>query len=139
MSRWIRAALAATAGLALIGVSGCSPGAANAAQPLTVRVDMRFSKFEPAAINVPGGRPIRFVLTNKDFIDHEFIVGDKATQRLHETGKEMSHGARPTEVDVPAGESVETVVIFSRSVDLTYACHVPGHYAYGMAGALKVR
>lgn len=133
-----RAGLAATAGFTMLAVTGCSPGAASAAQPMTVRLTMHFSKFEPGSVTVPSGRPIRFILHNADFIDHEFIVGDQDTQRRHETGRETRHGARPTEVDVSAGGDIETVVTFARGGDLTFACHVPGHFAYGMHGPLTV-
>lgn len=135
----LRTALAGVAGTALLAVTGCSPGAAMAAAPLTIDVHMKYSKFVPATLTVPAGRPVRFVLHNDDFIDHEFIVGDTQVQRAHETGTETHHGDRPTEVDVAAGETVETVVTFKRSTGLTYACHVPGHFAYGMVGALTFR
>lgn len=131
-------AAAATA-TGLVAVTGCSPGAALAAEPLTIDVHLKYSQFVPAALTVPAGRPVRFVLHNDDFIDHEFIVGDGAVQRAHETGTEEDHGATPTEVDVPAGESVATVVTFKRgSSGLRYACHVPGHYAYAMVGTLTL-
>lgn len=122
---------------ALAGMAGCSK--ASAADTRTVDVGMHFSKFVPAQITVPSGKPIRFVIHNDDFIDHEFIVGDAEVQRRHETGTEPSHGARPTEVDVPAGTTVETVVTFPTSTTLIYACHAPGHLAYGMSGVLTVR
>ena len=140
MNSFVRAGIGAVNAAALLAMSGCSPGAASAAAPLTVEVRMAYSKFVPSTIEVPAGRPVRFVLHNDDFIDHEFIVGDQSVQRAHETGTEMSHGERPTEVDVPAGESVETVVTFRRgSSGVTYACHVPGHFAYGMVGTLTVQ
>lgn len=131
---------AALAAAGLVAVTGCSPGAALAAEPVTIDVHLKYSKFVPAALTVPAGRPVRFVLHNDDVIDHEFIVGDAAVQRVHETGTEMTHGGTPTEVDVPAGESVATVVTFKRgSSGLSFACHVPGHYAYAMVGTLTLR
>jgi uncharacterized cupredoxin-like copper-binding protein len=139
VKRLVRMGFAAVAGSALLASAGCSPGAASAISPLTVDVRMHFSKFVPATVTVPAGRPIRFVVHNDDFIDHEFIVGDDALQIRHEAGTEPNHGARPTEVDVPAGESVTTVITFTRRAGLTYACHVPGHFAYGMKGTLTVR
>jgi uncharacterized cupredoxin-like copper-binding protein len=132
----------ATLGLAagLVVAAVASYGArATASGTQTVQVRMHFSKFEPGAITVPAGKPIRFVIHNSDFIDHEFIVGDDDVQRRHETGTEPHHGARPTEVDVPAGTDVATVITFPRSATLVYACHAPGHFAYGMHGVLTVR
>jgi uncharacterized cupredoxin-like copper-binding protein len=137
-------ALARMGFLGFIGVvtvtsAGCSRGVANASAPLTIEVRMHFSKFVPGALTVPAGRPVRFVVHNDDFLDHEFIIGDAAVQARHESGTEPHHGARPTEIDVPAGSTATTVVTFERRAGLSYACHVPGHFAYGMVGTLTVR
>ena len=130
------------AGLALLAASGCSVGVAPSPTaedgPVVVELRLRYSKFEPAAVTVPAGREVRFVLRNEDFLEHEFIVGDAEMQRRHEKGTEPAHGARPDEVDVPGGETVTTTVTFDRPGTLTFACHVTGHYAYGMAGTLEV-
>ena len=139
MRQTFRLALGVAAGLALVASAGCSAGAANAAAPLTVEVGIHFSKFLPGSLEVPAGRSIRFVLHNDDFIDHEFIVGDDALQARHEAGGESRHNSRPTEVEVPAGATVSTLVTFARAARLTYACHAPGHFAYGMSGQLTVR
>ncbi|MEO6712953.1 MAG: cupredoxin domain-containing protein [Mycobacteriales bacterium] len=132
-----RALATAAAGLALLGSAGCA-GRASAGHDLSVGVQMRFSKFEPSQLSVPAGRPVRFVVHNADFIDHEFIVGDETVQRRHETGTETKHDAVPTEVDVPAGTTVETVITFPRATTLSYVCHAPGHREYGMVGTLTV-
>jgi uncharacterized cupredoxin-like copper-binding protein len=127
----------ASVGALLAG--GCSAGAAAAPpRPIEIEVRLRYSKFEPAALSVPAGRPVRFVLRNEDFLDHEFLVGDDVMQKAHETGTEPAHGARPTEVDVPGGETVTTTIAFERAGRLTYACQVPGHFRYGMVGTLTV-
>ena len=34
---------------------------------------------------------MRFVVRNTDPIEHEFIVGDEATQQLHEVGTDTLH------------------------------------------------
>jgi uncharacterized cupredoxin-like copper-binding protein len=44
----------------------------------------------------------------------------------------------PTEVTVPALETVRTTVTFAEPGTLAYVCHLPGHEAYGMAGVLTV-
>lgn len=129
----------ALASVGALLVAGCSPGAAAVdPPPIDVEVRLRHSKFEPASLEVPAGRPVRFVLRNEDFLDHEFMVGDDAMQKAHETGTEPHHGARPTEVDVPGGATVTTTITFEQAGRLTYACHVPGHFRYGMVGALTV-
>ena len=44
-------------------------------------------------------------------------------------------------VSVPASRTVSTVMSFPKHPSqrsLIYACHLPGHYAYGMHGAITV-
>jgi uncharacterized cupredoxin-like copper-binding protein len=123
--------------LVVVGVSAASrPSAAYAT---TVQIDIHYSHFEPSTLSVPLGVPVRFVIRNLDPIDHEWIVGDAAVHAAHRTGTEMHHGARPTEVSIAALQTVETVVTFPARGSLLYACHLPGHEAYGMVGTLDIR
>ena len=52
-------------------------------------------RIEPAAMTVPVGVPVTFVVTNIGAIPHEFVVGDEASQDEHETSMRgtdaMSH------------------------------------------------
>ena len=107
-------------------------------EPLVVPITIHYSHYDPAEIRVPAGRPITFVITNTDPIDHEWIVGDAATQQRHRTGTEPVHASRPTEVTIPAGQSRETTVTFTTPGTYLYICHLPGHEAYGMVGELVV-
>jgi len=75
---------------------------------------------------------------NQDPIAHELIVGDKRVQRIHELGTERHHGAKPGEISVPAGATSTTTYTFDRPGRLYFACHLPGHYAYGMRGTIDV-
>jgi uncharacterized cupredoxin-like copper-binding protein len=108
----------------------------------TVVVTMRHSHFEPAAVRVEPGQRVRFVLRNTDPIDHEFILGDDGVQRRHEQGREREHhGEVPGERSVGAGQEAVTTYAFPASLDgraLEFACHLPGHYAYGMRGRVTV-
>ena len=106
-------------------------------EPLVVPITIPYSHYEPAEIRVPAGRPITFVITNTDPIDHEWIVGDAALHERHRTGTEPYHNARPTEVSIDAGRTIRTTITFAPST-LTYVCHLPGHEAYGMTGVLVV-
>ncbi len=105
------------------------------------RVDLvaHYSHWQPAAVRVPRGVPVTFVVRNADPIKHELVVGDQALQDRHERGTEPSHGTRPTEVDLPAGATVSTTIVFAEPGRLFFACHLPGHYAYGMHGVIEVR
>ena len=96
------------------------------------------SRFVPARFTFRRGVTVRFVITNTDPIDHEFILGDEAVQRRHETGTEPVHDRVPGEVSVPAGTQAETTYTFSRPGVLLIGCHAPGHYAYGMRGWVRI-
>jgi uncharacterized cupredoxin-like copper-binding protein len=124
-------------GLALIALAAaCAPASASPTIT-TVRIGIHYSAFSLAAIDVDPGEPVRFVVSNSDPIDHEFIIGDEAVQIAHERGTEAFHPPRPGEITIPAGETVETTYTFDAQ-DLIFGCHLPGHYAYGMRGIISV-
>jgi uncharacterized cupredoxin-like copper-binding protein len=128
--------------LALIAASGLVAAfvvsAGAAADPTTVEIRIHFSRFIPDAVTVPAGRPITFVLSNEDPIDHEWIVGDAALHERHRTGTEPSHTSRPTEVSIDALGTRTTTVTFAKPGSYTFICHLPGHEAYGMTGTVTV-
>ena len=111
---------------------------ARSHDPIVVAITIHFSHYEPAAVTVPVGVPVTFVITNTDPIDHEWIVGDAATHERHRTGTEPVHASRPTEVSIPAGSTRTTTVRFETPGTYLYICHLPGHEAYGMVGTLVV-
>ena len=126
----------AVAGLAAVAIAAAAFGALGAGN---VDVHIRHSRFEPADFELRSGQVVTFVITNTDPIDHEFIVGDEAVQARHELGTEPYHGSIPTEVSVPAGETVRTTVAFPQPEKLIIGCHLPGHYRYGMRASIVVR
>ena len=103
-----------------------------------LEIDIRWSRFTPAVLRAPAGVPVRIVLVNHDPIDHEWVVGDEAVHVAHRTGTEPSHGIRPTELSIPAGGRVESIVTFSNPGSLAFICHLPGHEAYGMVGTVTI-
>ena len=134
-----RASFAVVAGLAIAGLAAVGANAvARANDPLVIPIAIHFSRYEPAAVTVPVGRPVTFVITNTDPIDHEWIVGDAALHERHRTGTEPVHNARPTEVSIPALSERRTTITFASTGPLQYICHLPGHEAYGMLGTLTV-
>lgn len=104
----------------------------------TVEIAIHHTRFLPASFEVAPGTTVRFVLRNTDPIDHEFIVGDEQVQARHEKGTEAHHGAKPGEVSVPAGGTASTTYTFSKPGTVLIGCHLPGHYAYGMRGSVRV-
>jgi uncharacterized cupredoxin-like copper-binding protein len=104
-----------------------------------VEIRIRYSHFEPAALVVPRGVPVTFVLRNDDPIEHEWMIGDASMHQAHRTGTEPHHASRPTEVSIPALATIETTVTFADRVTWSYICHLPGHEAFGMVGLLEAR
>ena len=104
----------------------------------TVEITIKHSRFDPAVVDASSGETVRFIIHNLDPIDHEFILGDDEVQRRHESGSEPHHGAIPGEVSVPAGETRTTTFEFETLGNVPYGCHLPGHWAYGMRGAVLV-
>lgn len=99
---------------------------------------MRYSKYLPATIAVAAGTTIDFVVANGDPIAHEFIIGTEAEQQAHEKGRVDDPHTGPGEASVGPNETIRLSYTFSKAGTLLYACHVPGHYAYGMKGRVTV-
>jgi uncharacterized cupredoxin-like copper-binding protein len=127
----------AAVGATACGTASADPGSAEAVLR-TVNVTIHYSHFDPSSFSFPPGTTVRFVVRNTDPIDHEFIVGDQAVQEAHESGTEAYHPPRPGEMTVPAGSTRATIVTFARPGSLIFGCHLPGHYAYGMHGVIRV-
>jgi uncharacterized cupredoxin-like copper-binding protein len=128
-------------GLALsLGLAGVAAAWTYAPghQPERIEIGIHYSHYLRSQVTIAAGTSVTFVLRNDDPIDHEWIVGDAATHERHRTGTEPFHGSRPTEVTIPAGSSRETTVRFDTPGTFLYICHLPGHEAYGMVGAVVV-
>jgi uncharacterized cupredoxin-like copper-binding protein len=138
---WQLAVVVAACGAAALA-AGRATGPGGGGAERTVVVTMHHSRFQPAVVRVEPGRRVRFVLRNTDPIDHEFILGDAATQRRHERGRDRHHhGEVPGERSVPAGREAATTYAVPAAAGgqvLEFACHLPGHYAYGMRGTVRV-
>jgi uncharacterized cupredoxin-like copper-binding protein len=79
-------------------------------------------------------------VNNDDPIGHELIIGDSEVHRRHETGTEPVHAPRPGEISVPGSSTAETTFRFDGTADtsVVYACHLPGHFRYGMSGVVDI-
>ncbi|MDQ3986664.1 MAG: cupredoxin domain-containing protein [Actinomycetota bacterium] len=110
-----------------------------------IEIVINHSRFEPSSVTVDAGEEVTFVLVNRDPIAHEFIVGDRTIQHVHEKGTEAHHDEIPTEVSVPAGRTVTTTIEFAQAGPLVaadpllFGCHLPNHYAFGMKGNIEIR
>jgi uncharacterized cupredoxin-like copper-binding protein len=130
--------IALSLGLAGIAAAWVKAPGLSLEPATTADIGIHFSQFTPTEVVATAGRPITITLSNTDPIDHEWLVGDAAFHERHRTGTEQHHGARPTEVSIPAGATVTTTVVFDQPGDYLYICHLPGHEQYGMVGVLRV-
>jgi uncharacterized cupredoxin-like copper-binding protein len=144
--------LVATVAIAIVTLAGSEGASGDDAPPVrgpgpvTVRVVVRDSKFlpsgrsgtEPPRIHVKPHTDVRFVVVNRDFINHEFIVGGEEVHTRHEGGHEPWHPRMPGEVSVSPHTTGETSYSFHAPGKVLYACHLPGHFAYGMKGYVVV-
>ena len=127
--------------MGLLAVLGAGQGCSSPSQAATnvIHIEIHHSHFVPAAVSIGAGQTVRFVVHNADPIDHEFIVGDQATQDRHEQGVDDHHdGSIPGEISVPAGAVVTTSYRPAGPSPILYGCHLPGHWAYGMRGVIRV-
>jgi len=151
MNRWIRGAVAISLAVAtaLIGYAVSSPAHADSAHAapassvlgpglVTVNVYVHYSHYSLSSLHVREGTIVRFLIHNADPIEHEFIVGDATVQALHEHGREHVHPPVPGEVSVLPGQLGETFYRFDERGQVLFACHLPGHFAYGMHGWVTV-
>lgn len=140
------AALVALVFLAVIAgghaLAGPNRGADTAFGPgeVTVTLTIQHSHFSPDHLTVRPGTTVRFIVHNNDPIGHELIVGDAEVHRRHEAGTEPVHPPRPGEISVPASATAETTFRFDETSgdSVVYACHLPGHFRYGMSGEVQI-
>lgn len=139
------------------------PGKKNAVSK-TINVTMYDSYYEPEEISVSKGETVKFVITNKGTLVHEFNIGtammltDHAPemQMMVDHGileadrinvemakkmqKEMGHGMHdsPNTSLLEPGKSGEVVWRFTADGEIEFGCTVPGHYEAGMVGNFKL-
>lgn len=103
-----------------------------------VTIDITNSRFEVEDLLVRPMTDVTFVLVNHDPIHHELIVGGPDVHDRHRHGTEAEHPPVPGEVSVGPNETAETTYHFHEGGTVEFACHLPGHYDYGMLGHVKV-
>lgn len=106
--------------------------------PRAITIEMRHSRFTPASFTAEPGEQVRITLVNHDLLAHEFIIGTDAEHAAHEQGIEATHDGAPGAASLKAGERQTITYTFARAGELRFACHLPGHYAYGMKGTITV-
>jgi uncharacterized cupredoxin-like copper-binding protein len=123
-----------------------APGKA-AAVDRTIRIKARDVSFDVKSVTVKVGETVRFIVANEGAADHEFTLGDAATQAAHR--QEMlemgdmdmghAHHGDANAVFLKSGETKELVWRFGKAGQIEFACNVPGHYEAGMRGVVAIR
>ena len=137
----IAIALATATALAGYAVSDAKQADASTALGpglVTVAVNIHYSHFSISTLKVHAGSTVRFLVRNDDPIAHEFIVGDASVHARHQRGTHPAHPPVPGEVSVDPGHLGETFYRFDRPGKYLFACHLPGHLAFGMRGWVEV-
>jgi uncharacterized cupredoxin-like copper-binding protein len=133
------AAAAATAlGLYAIDEARASEPAPLGPGLVTVDLGIHYSEFSFDELHVRKGTTVQFMVRNDDPIFHELVVGDAAVHARHQTGTEKSHPPVPGEVTVKPNDVGTTFYEFERAGRYEFACHLPGHYGFGMKGYVTV-
>ncbi|HZJ26771.1 MAG TPA: plastocyanin/azurin family copper-binding protein [Acidimicrobiia bacterium] len=111
----------------------------------TIDIDAFDIGFEPTSVEVAQGETVLFEVHNTGKTQHDFTVGDLATQDAHEqemaeamAGGNMGHGDDPNAMPLVPGKTQELAWTFTVPGVFVYGCHVPGHYDAGMLGSITV-
>jgi uncharacterized cupredoxin-like copper-binding protein len=130
-----RRAIVALLALAAALPAGCGGGGGS---DRALEVRMHYSHYQPGTLVVKAGTTVSFELVNTDPIEHEFIIGTAAQQLAHERGNPNDPHTGPGEALLAGGAHTHISFTFARPGTLQYACHRPGHYAFGMVGTIRV-
>lgn len=103
----------------------------------TINIDANDNmRFMHDALNIKNGETIKFVVTNKGAISHEFSIGTKDEHMAH--GKmmmanpNMKHGSGGPAITIEPGKTEVLVWSFEEAWQVEVACNIPGHYQAGM-------
>lgn len=141
---WVAAVAALLVTAVVMGVgyavaSGLEdPEAALGPGDVTVEIDIEYSRFLPDRLRVIEGTRVRFLVVNGDPIHHELITGGPDVHIRHANGTEAEHHSIPGEVSVGPNGTAITTFTFDEPGVYEFACHLPGHYEYGMRGEIEV-
>lgn len=96
--------------------------------------------FEPDSLEFEQGETIRFNVTNKGWLEHEFVIDNvegNAKHKMAMAEMDMEHDD-PNSVRLDEGKSGEVTWKFANAGTFEFACLIPGHYEAGMHGPIKV-
>ena len=106
-----------------------------------VQVEAGDTTFNIRTIQVRAGETLKFVITNKSKIAHEFAIASPKENAEHrdmmKQMPDMVHN-EPNVVTLQPGETKEIIWKFGKDTDVEFACNIPGHYEGGMKGVFRV-
>lgn len=124
------------------------------AQPRDVVVIMRDYLFDPTPVVLVPGETVRFTILNGGLVEHDFVIGDAAVQRAWSeadaaaTPPALLATAPPASVPpgtgglrvfLGSGQQAVVEYVVPTGTELALLCHIPGHIALGMVGAVDLR
>lgn len=98
-------------------------------------------RFVHKPFNIKNGETIRFVISNKGAVPHEFAIGTKDEHMEH--GKmmmnnpNMHHGPGGNAITVAPGKTETLIWTFEEAWEVEAACNIPGHYQAGMHSPVR--
>lgn len=128
------------------------PGSSSA--PREVNIVMKDWQFLPDPVDVVPGETILLHVVNGGLEIHEAVIGDRAVQDAWEAAEAgaanpppgptpvvtVPSGIAGIRIVVPSGGRVDVVWIVPADAatvsGLVLGCHIPGHWAKGMHGAI---
>lgn len=151
--------------VAVLAVVGCEAGAPPATPPIVagspgapreVNVVLKDWIFLPDPMDVVPGETVLLHVINGGLEIHEIVIGDQVVQDAWEAAEGAAANPPPgptpvvsvgpdragIRVVVPSGKLVDvlwTVPAEAQAVEsLLLGCHIPGHWARGMRGELRI-
>lgn len=141
---WVAAALGLTA-ILLAGVAcgGAKSDDGSSVREITVHMTDELS-FDPPAIEVTAGEPVRLIVENTGTALHDWSVADITVERVISEGSQTGgHNAHGDELDLHLaldGGNAGTIEFTPvEAGEYQFLCTVTGHAAAGMIGTLVVR
>jgi uncharacterized cupredoxin-like copper-binding protein len=124
------------------GATGTDGGPGNPAEvSRVVRIEARDTAFNVKQVQVKQGETVKFVVTNKGELKHEFSIAGAKEHAEHrammQQMPDMLHDD-PNVVTLMPGDTKELVWKFGKDTDIEFACDLPGHYEQGMKGAFRL-
>ena len=93
-------------------------------------------------VEIKQGDVIRFVVTNKGAVDHEFSIGNDKEHAMHrEMMKQMPNMVHQdgTTISLKPKETKEIIWQFTQKGAVVFACNIPSHYEAGMHNTIVVK